>query len=74
MPEKVQEGLVCLQMGHFMGARGFSYPKRAFRARKGVGRAHSSRNGTFCGVKEVFMPKKGVLCQKRCGRGTFVWK
>src|SRR6266511_1835278 len=68
VPEKVQEVLVCPQMGHFMGARGFLCPKRAFRARKGAGGAHSSGNGTFRGGKGLFMPKKGVSCKNRCGR------
>ena len=77
MPEKVREGLVCPEMGHFMGARGFLCPKRVFRARKGAGGKHTSRNGTFRGRKGLFVPKKGVSCKNRCRReypsphGTF---
>src|SRR6266545_3943830 len=49
-------------------------PKRRFVPKIGVGRGHSSGNGTFHGVKGFFVPKKGVSCQKRCRRGAFVWK
>jgi len=74
MPEKVQEGLVCPEMGRFVGARGFSCPKRVFRARKGAEGVSLSGNGTFRGVKGFFVPKKGVSCQKRCRQGAFVRK
>src|SRR6266568_1011984 len=65
----MQAGGIHLEMGCFMGARGCSCPKEAFRAKIGAGRGHSSGNGTFVDAKGCLCPKEVFRAKIGAGRG-----